>query len=64
MKRVRFGIRVQLPLGAFPNAGIVVRRMSEDQERQLSGAVVILRRALEIAGMADIAARIVYEVSE
>lgn len=61
MIRVRFGLRLKFPLGLFPNAGIMVGRMSEDAFEDVAEAVNLLATALVFAGRQDWADLLVFE---
>ncbi len=61
MIRVRFGLRIKLPFGLFPNAGILVGRISEDAFADVEEAVNLLATALVFAGRQDWAELLVFE---
>lgn len=59
MKRVRFGIKLSWPV---QNGATFVRRCKADDAKKIQSIVGTLRGALLVAGMADIADRIICEV--
>lgn len=61
MMRVRFGLRLRLPLRLFPNAGIFVGKIRESSFDEVAESVELLRAALVFAGRPDWAASLVFE---
>lgn len=58
---VRFGLRLKLPLGLFPGAGVFVGRINEKGYGDIEYAVGVLRAALVFAGRSDWADLLVFE---
>lgn len=59
MKRVRFGIKLSWPI---VNGATFVRKCKADDALKIEKAIQTLRGALLVAGMADIADRIICEI--
>lgn len=61
-KRVRLGVKVRLPFGLFPNAGIVVLLLSVTDAQRVERAVKNLGEVLHEVGYDSYAQRLVCEV--
>lgn len=58
---VRFGLRLRLPLGLFPNAGLFVGQIRENSFDDVEESVDLLRAALVFAGRPEWAELLVFE---
>ena len=61
MIRVRFGLRLRLPLGLLPGAGVFVGKIHEGSFEDVEDAVDLLRGALVFAGRPEWADLLVFE---
>jgi hypothetical protein len=61
--RVRFGIRVRLPFGIFPNAAVFVLNLSAGNLELLRGQVTGIQEILHLAGYPQLAERIFVETA-
>lgn len=62
-KRVRIGVRVKLPFGIFPHAGIFVVHLQALDVDKIGAAFAIIKETLTSVGQTTLANRFVFEVS-
>lgn len=61
--RVRFGLRIKLPFGVFPSAGVFVGYMAPDSFAKIKGIYVDLSAALTLAEKPEWASMLIFEAS-
>jgi hypothetical protein len=61
--RVRFGIRVRLPFGLFPNCAVFVLNLSASNLELLRGQVTGIQEVLTLAGYPTLAERLFVETA-
>lgn len=60
-QRIRFGFRVRLPFGIFPNAAVFVLNLTPASLTKLQEHVEQIQSLLILSGYPDIAARLFVE---